>query len=168
MLTKLNMLTGLLVAALAATAIPGPMWAQTTNTLQGTWRLVSSIRVQDGKVTDQFGTGAKGMMILDAEGRFMLTIVGPNLPKFVSNSRASGTPEENKAVVAGSIAMFGRYTYDPASKTMTLRTELATFPNWNATEQRRSVITLNGDELKYATAQASGGGTATVTWRRAD
>src|SRR5262245_31721104 len=98
----------------------------------------------------------------------MLTIIARNLPKFASNSRASGTAEENKAVVAGSIAMLGSYTYDAANRILTLRTESATFPNWNGTEQRRSLIGFDGKELKYATAQASGGGSATVTWRRAN
>jgi hypothetical protein len=145
-----------------------PAGAQSPRELEGTWSLVSSILERDGKATDQFGTGAKGMMVLSADGRFMLTIIGPNLPKFASGSRALGTPEENKAVVAGSVAMFGTYAYEAASKTLTLRTELATFPNWSGTVQHRSLLKFDGNELKYGTAQASGGGKAVVTWRRAN
>jgi Lipocalin-like domain len=96
-----------------------------------------------------------------------LTIIGADLPKFASNNRATGTPEESKAVVGKSIALFGTYSINPADKTLTFKIETATFPNWNATEQKRSLITVSGDELKYMTAQASGGGTATVTWKRA-
>jgi hypothetical protein len=142
-------------------------FAQSASDVVGMWTLVSSIIEQEGKKTDQFGPGAKGMMNLDAGGRFMLTIIGADLPKFASNNRATGTPEENKAVVSKSIALFGTYSTNPADKTLTLKIESATFPNWNATEQKRSLITVSGDELKYATAQASGGGTATVTWKRA-
>ncbi len=43
------------------------------------------------------------MMILEGEGHFMLTIIGPDLPKFTkftSNNRAAGTSEENKADVS--------------------------------------------------------------------
>lgn len=155
------------LAAAACVATTFAASAQSQNDLQGTWRLVSSVLEKDGKSIDQFGVGATGMMILGADGNFILTIVGPNLPRFASNSRASGTPEENKAVVAGSIAMFGSYTYDVGSRILTLRTESSTFPNWNGTEQRRSLFALDGNELKYGTAQASGGGRATVTWRRA-
>jgi hypothetical protein len=162
------MLIRTLLAAAAATAAAFPASAQSVRDLQGTWSLVSSVLEHDGKTTDQFGTGAKGMMVLDAAGRFMLTIISPNLPKFASNNRAAGTAEENKAVVAGSVAMVGTYAYEAASKTLTLRTELATFPNWSGTEQRRSLLAFVGNELKYGTAQASGGGSATVTWRRAD
>jgi hypothetical protein len=143
------------------------VFAQSTNDVVGTWTLVSSITEQDGKKTDQFGPGAKGMMSLDPGGRFMLTIIGVDLPKFASNNRATGTPEENKAIVSKSIALFGTYSINPADKTLILKIETATFPNWNATEQKRSLITVSGDELTYATAQASGGGTATVIWKRA-
>ncbi len=142
--------------------------AQSASDMVGTWTLVSSITERDGKKSDQFGPGAKGMMSLDASGRFMLTIIGADLPQFASNNRATGTPEENKAVVGKSIALFGSYLVNPTDKTITLKIESSTFPNWNGTEQKRSVITVTGDELKYMTARASGGGTATVTWKRAN
>src|SRR5258706_8392334 len=80
-------------------------WAQSAGDVVGTWSLVSSVTEKDGAKTDQFGSGAKGMMTLDADGHFMLTIIGPDLPKFASNNRAGGTPEENGAVVSRSIAM---------------------------------------------------------------
>lgn len=65
----------------------------------------------------------------------MLTIIGAGLPTFASNNRAAGTVDKNKAVVGKSIAMFGTYAHDPVSNTITLKIDLATFPNWNATEQ---------------------------------
>jgi hypothetical protein len=94
----------LLLATIASIAAPLAAVAQSTTDLQGMWSLVSSVMDKDGKAVDQFGPGAKGMMMSGADGPFMLTIIGPNLPKFASNSRASGTADENKAVVAGSIA----------------------------------------------------------------
>jgi hypothetical protein len=97
----------------------------------------------------------------------MLTIIGTDLPKFASNNRAAGSPEEIRAVVSKSIAMLGTYSFNLTEKTLTFRVETSTFPNWDATQQKRSIVNLTGDELKYLTAQASGGGTATVTWRRA-
>ena len=106
-------------------------------------------------------------MSLDANGRFMLTIIGADLPRFAANNRAAGSPEENRAVVARSIAMLGKYSANLGEKTLTFSVETATFPNWDGTQQKRSIVTLTGNELKYLTAQASGGGTATVTWRRA-
>ncbi len=153
--------------ALGVSAIaPCLAMTETANDVVGTWTLVSSVTERDGTKIDQFGAGAKGMLILDATGRFMLTIIGPDLPRFASNNRAGGTAEENKAVVSKSIAMIGSYSVSPADKTLTFRVESATFPNWNGTEQRRLLSSTGGDELKYVTATASSGGVGTVTWKR--
>ena len=141
--------------------------AQSATDVVGTWTLVSSVTVKDGAQTDQFGLGAKGRLVLDSTGHFMLTIIGPDLPKFVSNNRAGGTPEENKAVMSHSIAMIGEYSVSTAEKTLTFKVDSATFPNWNGTEQKRLLSPIINDELKYITPTASSGGVGTVTWRRA-
>ena len=120
-----------IVAALASQAAMfswSTALAQSAGDVVGTWTLVSSVTEKDGTKTDQFGSGAKGMMILDAEGHFMLTIIGPDLPKFASNNRAGGTPEENKAVVSKTIAMIGTYSVNSADKTLTFKVDSATFP----------------------------------------
>ena len=162
------MLTRVLVAVTVVLMAQGPTSAQGPESLKGTWTLVSSVVERDGKVTDQFGSGVRGMMSLDAHGHFMFTIIGVDLPKFASNNRATGTPEENKAVVTKSIAAFGTYVVNPSDNTLVFKIEAATFPNWDASEQKRSIVTVNGNELKYVTAQASSGGRGIVTWRRAD
>lgn len=142
--------------------------AQSAADVVGMWTLVSSITEKDGTRTDQFGSGAKGMLILGANGRFMLTIIGPHLPKFASNNRATGTPEENSAVISKSVAIIGTYSVNPAEKTLTFKVDSATFPNWNGTEQKRLLSSSGKDELKYITPSASSGGVATVTWKRAE
>ena len=141
--------------------------AQSASDVVGTWTLVSSVTEKDGTRTDQFGSGAKGMLTLDADGHFMLTIIGPDLPKFASNNRAGGTSEENKAVVSKSIAMIGAYSVNSADKTLIFNVDSATFPNWNGTEQKRLLSSSSKDELKYVTPTASSGGVGTVTWKRA-
>lgn len=141
--------------------------AQEAKDLVGTWTLVSSVTDKDGVKTEQFGSGAKGMLTFDASGHFMLTIIGPDLPKFASNNRAAGTAEENKAVVGKSIAMIGSYVVVPADKTLTFKVESATFPNWNGTEQKRLIDKATADELAYVTPTASSGGVGRVTWKRA-
>ena len=146
---------------------PSTVLAQTASDLAGTWILVSSVTERDGVKTDQFGSGAKGMLMLDAHGRFMLTIMGPDLPKFASGNRAGGTSEENKAVMSKSIAMIGTYSVDSTAKTLAFKVDSATFPNWNGTEQKRLLSAGDKDELKYITPTASSGGVGTVTWRRA-
>ena len=153
--------------ASAAMFLPPTALAQSASEVVGTWSLVSSVTEKDGTRTDQFGSGAKGMMTLDADGHFMLTIIGPDLPKFASNNRAGGTPDENGAVVSKSIAMIGTYSVNPVDKTLIFKVDSATFPNWNGTEQKRLLSAGNRDELKYITPTASSGGVGTVTWKRA-
>ena len=162
------MLTKMLAVAAAAIVLSSSAQAEPVNDLRGTWVLVSSVTDKDGKTTEQFGSGAMGLMTLDAGGRFILTIIGPGLPHFASNNRAGGTPEEYKAVMSKSIAMIGTYSHDPANKTLTFKVESSTFPNWNGTAQKRVIVALNKDELKYITQTASSGGVGTVTWRRAN
>src|SRR3974377_1984891 len=79
--------------------------------LVGTWTFVSSTtKLPDG--TPAWGTNPKGLLIFTQNGYYSSQIVRSDLPKFASNSRAKGTPEENKAVVLGSISTFGTYTVD--------------------------------------------------------
>ncbi len=157
----------MLAVATVLTILSVSARAEEPDYLRGTWVLVSSVTDKDGKKTDQFGSGAAGMMTLDATGHFMLTIIGPDLPRFASNNRAAGTPEENKAVLSKSIAMIGTYLHNPADKTLTFKVESSTFPNWNGTQQKRIIVAATKDELKYITPTASSGGVGTVIWRRA-
>jgi hypothetical protein len=153
-------------AVLGAASLVSSVAAQSSTDVVGTWTLVSSVTEKDGTKSDQFGPGAKGMLVLDPAGHFMLTIIGPDLPKFASNNRAAGTPDENKAVVSKSVALIGDYSVSTSEKTLTFKVESATFPNWNGTEQKRLLSLLTRDEMKYITPIASSGGVATVTWRR--
>jgi hypothetical protein len=50
-----------------------------------------------------------GLSLPDEAGHFMLILQRAPLPRFASDNRMSGTAEENKAVVQGSIAYFGRH-----------------------------------------------------------
>jgi lipocalin-like protein len=162
------MLTKMLAIAFAVMALSGSALAQVPDNLHGTWVLVSSVTDKDGKKTEQFGSGAMGMMTLDPAGHFMLTIIGPDLPRFASNNRAGGTSEENKAVMSKSIAMIGTYSHNRTDKTLTFNVERSTFPNWNDTQQKRVIVAVSKGELKYVTPTASSGGVGTVTWRRAN
>jgi hypothetical protein len=150
-------------------------WAVTTSQISfagsaqeitGMWTFVSSINEQDGKRSDTYGPGATGVMVLDASGRYSITIIAADLPKFASNNRASATAEESKAVVAKSNAHFGTYSVNAGENTITFKIESATFPNWNGTVQKRTLVVRGGD-LQYAVAASSAGGSSVVTWKRA-
>jgi hypothetical protein len=141
--------------------------AQTANELAGTWTLVSSTLEKDGKTTDFYGPNPMGQVTFGADGRFLSLITRSDLPKFVSNNRVEGTPEENKAVVQGSIAFFGTYSVSDTDKIFTVHIESCTFPNWNGTE-RKEYFSISGDELHFTSiSKDSAGGTDHLVWKRA-
>lgn len=132
----------------------------------GTWTYASvDIVGTDGTRVPLYGPNPQGVASFDSDGHYILLTARSGLPKFASNNRNEGTPEENKAVVQGSIAHFGTYTVNDADKTITFHIETSTFPNWNGTEQKRP-FSVTGDELKWTTP-ASSGGSAEVILKRA-
>jgi hypothetical protein len=131
-----------------------------------TWTMVSITLEKDGKKTDLFGPNPQGRLIRDADGNVFYIATRGDLPKFASNNRATGTPEENKAVVQGSIFYFGTVTVNEAEKTSITHIEVCSFPNWIGVE-RKSSYTINGDELISTSSGSSvGEGTVYVVWKR--
>ena len=140
--------------------------AGTAKQLIGHWMLVSVKNEQDGKTTEPLGPNPKGLFIFDGKGRYALMIFRPDIPKFASNNRNTGTPEENKAVVLGSLAHFGTYSINEKEVTYTIRPEASTYPNWTGIDQKRS-FSISKDELKIINPSGSRGGTSTLIWKRA-
>ena len=131
----------------------------------GTWTLTAVKNIlTDGTSTDSFGPSPRGTATFDGKGRFSIIIMRSDHPKFASNNRATGSADENKAVVQGSIAYFG--TYSVVDKVIIEKVEGGTWPNWVGTEQKRPIISLTGDETKLSTPAASIGGTAENTYKR--
>jgi hypothetical protein len=144
--------------------------AQTAKDLVGTWTLVSITLEQEGKKTDFYGPNPRGQVTYDADGHFSLIITRSDLPKFASNNRVAGTPEENKAIVQGSIAYFGTYSVSEADKIISSHIENCTFPNWNGIDRKTS-FNISGDELSTTVVSGPltsiGTGTAHTVWKRA-
>ena len=135
--------------------------------IQGNWTLVSIYNELDGKKSDVFGPNPRGSLILTPDGRFSFVVMAASLPKFAANNRVKGTPEENQAVVQGSVAYFGTYkTVNEKEKTVSLQIEGSTFPNWDGQNQTRVMLVV-GDEMKLTNPVAAVGGTNHLVWRRA-
>ena len=168
-MNRLSTLTAATASLLfLALAVPvGDASAQGAKNLAGTWTLVSADNVDaSGKKTPTFGPDARGSLIFTSNGRYSINIARASLPKFASDNRAKGTAEENQAVVAGSIAHFGKYSVDEKDKAFTFHIETSTYPNWDGTAQKRP-FTVSGDELKYGVAAGSAGGRVELVWKRA-
>lgn len=134
--------------------------------LVGTWTLVSETAHQGDKTSQPLGSNPKGLMMFDSGGRFMMIIARPDIPKFAASRRDAGTPEENKAVLAGMLGFFGTYSVNDVDQVLTIRPEVSTFPNWNGADQKRS-LTFRGDEMIWTNrAPAIGAEVVEVVWKR--
>jgi hypothetical protein len=166
----LHGLNGILSIVIAVAGVFVSVAANAQNLAQqivGTWFAVSQYVDQDGKKLEPFGSNPKGMVVYDANGRFIMVLQRATLPKFASNNRMTGTAEENKAIVQGSIAYYGRYSIDEKERKINLHYDGSTYPNWDGEEQTR-LITVSGDELKIISpVSAVGGGIVHLVLRRA-
>jgi hypothetical protein len=165
--TRLTSIPALFLLAAWSTADAAGQQGSLSDQIVGAWTYVSVDTVrQDGSRVAMYGADPQGVVIFDASGHYVLLNARADLPRFASNNRVQGTPEEYKAVVLGSIAHFGTYTVNEADKTITFRIHTSTFANWDGVEQKRP-FSLVGDVLKWTTPNASGGGTGEIVLKRA-
>lgn len=136
--------------------------------LVGVWTLVSIDNVlPDGKKQQLWGANPKGILILDASGRYAQTQMRADIPKFKSNNRFKATPEENTTAMQGSLANFGTWSVNEADKTLVLRRETSLMPNDAGTDSKRVIISLTADELKATNPGPATGGRNEIVYRRA-
>ena len=168
-MNRRNIFSLSLITALGLALLPATSDAQQKSLKEqvvGTWVSVSNINTAaNGAKSDLFGPNPKGSMIFESNGRFSLIGVRSDLPKFGTNNRATGTAEENKAVIQGSIAYFGTYSVNEADKSFTVQIEGTTFQNWTGTAQKRG-LSISGDDLTFFNAAGSSGGSNEVKWKR--
>ena len=135
----------------------------------GTWNfIVAEIAGPDGKKSFPFGETPKGLLVFTADGHFSQIHVASDVPKIASGNRLTGTPEEYAAIMRRSLSVFGTYTVDEASKTVTYNIVSASFPNWEGETQTRSIDKLTADEFVNTNPGVAGGrGSASNFYRRA-
>jgi len=134
--------------------------------LVGTWTLVEAIDVRpDGSKFNPWGSNPLGTYMFDASGRFAQMLIRSDLPKLPN--RAKGTAEQNQAIVAGSVAMYGTYSVNEADKVITVHFEGSTFAGFNGTDGKRTIVSLTADELRTTNPNTSTGTRADSVWKRA-
>ena len=145
----------LLSTTLVLTAIN--VAAEDLDRLAGTYSAVS---------IPPFGDNPRGQLMLGSDGYYIVTLARATLPKIVAGVRGNGTSEENKAIVAGSIAHWGRYTVDSKDKIITFYVEASTFANWDGATFKRP-YKISHDQFSYINNAPSGGGESNeVVWKR--
>jgi hypothetical protein len=136
---------------LSARAEPAQAVASVADRLVGTWQFVSSLNTRsDGTSFDRWGSNAKGTLMFDAHGHFVQVIMG-------GESRFFG---------AKSFFVFGTYSVDEADNTFSIHTEGSSNAKLNGTVQRRIIVSLTKDELKYVNPVSTSGNKVESVWQR--
>lgn len=157
----------LAIGALKMTAFAQPKSLK--DQLIGTWILVSNVVERpDGTKVDQFGSNPKGILIFASDGHFALVNARPDLPKLASAKLGKGTPEENNAIVEGSLAYYGTYSVSDADKMITVVVEGSTYANQIGTVQKRLITSITSDEMKFTNPAATSGGSIQLVLKRAN
>ncbi len=159
-------------AAAGLGLVPGAVVAQQKSIKEqivGTWLLVSWIQTRaDGSKNYRFGENPKGINTFSADGHFSLVQMRANLPKISSGDPLKPTPEEAVAIVQGSIAYFGTYTVDEASRTLNVELAGTTLVNQLGIVQKRKIDSISADEMHYSNADSVGSlGKIELVWKRA-
>ncbi|MDX2155063.1 MAG: lipocalin-like domain-containing protein [Hyphomicrobiaceae bacterium] len=158
------MIRKICLAVTASTLASGAI-AQTAEELSGVWTVVKIENVAaDGTRTPAFGKEPLTQLILTRDGHFSQSFIRSDIPKFASNNRTTGTPEENAAAVKGASTSFG--TFSVADKVVTLKIVGSTYPNWNGATQPRPLVRFSADELVWRVPMATTGGTIETQWKR--
>jgi hypothetical protein len=159
------------IAALGLTLVPNIATAQQRSLkdqIVGTWTLVSWVQtLKDGSKNLRFGNDPKGVNTFTPDGQFTLIITRSNLPKISSGNPEKPTAEEAQAIVSGSIAYFGTYTVDEATKTVSEHIDATTLLNQLAIPQTRVVTSISADSMTYSNSNPVGGGNIELVWKRA-
>jgi Lipocalin-like domain len=160
LISALTILAGLTVASSGKAAT-------LADELVGTWAVTEAATHEaNGATSYPYGRSPKGTLIFTKDGYFAQIMSAGDIPKFASNNRTNGTADEYKAVVQKSLAFFGTYSVDEATKSITYKVEASTFPNWDGSTQVRSIVVLNANEFVYRNPSASAGGVAENRYRR--
>ena len=163
-------LSAITATALGLAILPGVAVAQSKSIkeqIAGTWTFVSALDIYpDGRRNDRWGSNPKVIFIFDGNGRFAQFITRSDLPKIAAGTADKGTTEENRAILGGLVASFGTYTVNEAEKMVITHIEGGAFPNLIGVDQKRVILSLTADELKYTNPATSTGTTAESTWKR--
>jgi len=164
---KLVMLSFVAVMFLGVIQIANAQQPVKAEQLIGVWSLVELYYTNAaGTRIDSMGKDPRGRLRLESDGTFMVVIMARDLPKFKSNNRENGTPEENQAVVKGSNSYYGTYKVIEAEQVLDMVVEACMFPNFDGVRQLRP-FTLTGDLLTFINKNSSVAGSVVhQTWKK--
>jgi len=138
--------------------------------LLGTWTLVSLTRlVGDVEEPGLMGREAIGRIIFAPDGHMCFNAMRPNRSKFGSRDFQAGTPEEKTAAYDSYTGYCGRYEVNEQERSVVVRVELSSYPNWTGTTQKR-FVEVAGNRLRLNSPPILSEGrqiAAVAVWERA-
>ena len=137
------------------------------NNVVGSWNLISGYLDNHGKRLDILGPHPGGMVIFTEDLHFMVIVHNPDIPKFASGDRSSGTPEEYKTAVTNSLGVYGTYTVDENGDFLEQHVIGSTFQNMNGSSRGRNELTekVEGNRMSE-TLKIADGITVNLVWQR--
>ena len=144
-------------------------WAQQKSLkeqLVGAWNLVSiEVTPTDGAKRSGFGgPNAKGILILDASGRYAQVTGSPDRPKLSTTVRKDIPAAELGEAARTFGARYGAWSVNEEDKMLVITSELPMFADL-ADRERRSSVRVVGNELRLVESQA--GSKTEFVFRRA-
>ncbi len=155
-------------AAVMAFSSADPAVAQTPNKVAGTWQIVAATVEMNGTTSHPYGLSLQDCVVFTSDMYFVEFLHDPQIPRFKSNERGGGTDEENRAVMAGTLALYGRYSVDADGNFSGNTVEGSSFPNWIGDVRTTNELTMRveGDRM-IENFQRLGGARVTIIFERA-
>jgi Lipocalin-like domain len=126
-------------------AISKPLFAAESDTIIGTWKLVSwQVILENGPGRDEFGAHPKGFLVLTPEGRSIVVTTAEHRQAGMSDS-------ERAALHKSMLAYSGQYRVE--GQNLIIVVDVSWNEEWNGTEQRRR-FRIEGDKLFIESAPA--------------
>jgi hypothetical protein len=142
--------------------------AAAQETLDGTWKLISSQRTSQATAvtTDTFGANPRGFIMYNRDGHMMVLLTQTDRPR--ADSVEKVTDQQRQQLYSSMIAYAGTYKFD--GKTIEHHIDISWNELWSGTVQIRDVK-REGDRLIYTTRPAPSPvdgsmGFATVVWEK--
>ena len=142
--------------------------AAAQETLEGTWKLISSKRTNQatGVTTDTFGTNPQGFIMYSRDGHMMVLLTQTGRPR--ADSIEKMTDQQREQLYSSMIAYAGTYKFD--GKTIEHHIDISWNELWSGTVQVRDVK-KDGNRLIYTTRPAPSPvdgsmGFATLVWEK--
>ncbi|WP_282341270.1 MULTISPECIES: lipocalin-like domain-containing protein [Pseudomonas] len=157
-----------LAAAALLLGAASSLAAGVPNKVAGTWNLIAATVENDGVTSYPYGPEPQGRLVFTPDLYFVEFLHDPRIPRFQSNERGGGTDAENRAVMAGSLALYGRYTVDALGNFSGNTVEGSSFPNWTGDVRTTRELRMEVEgERMIERFQRPGGAKVSLVFQRA-